>query len=241
MSFLKKVNTFLGNPLGGAVSGLVGGIGQGIGDYKSAQKQMKFQREMSNTAVQRQMADMRAAGINPILAGKYGGASTPSGASYSIPNIGAAAVEGYKGVSSAKQMQQQAKLAEAQTGLAKEQAQKVKAETDKIIPEQVLKIQADTALSTQQRRVQIVEESLRKVQEGMLRLDSEAFKMLSRELGLPVGPQTADTVIKAFTSATNGAANMVKTLGSLVDLLPAGKLLNQVKRIYNYYKLRGTK
>ena len=125
MSFLKKVSSFLGNPLGGAVSGLVGGIGQGLGDYKSAQKQMKFQREMSNTAIRRQMADMRAAGINPILAAKYGGASTPSGASYSIPNIGSAAVEGYKGVSSAKQMQQQTKQSEAQTKNIQEQTKAV--------------------------------------------------------------------------------------------------------------------
>jgi hypothetical protein len=44
----------------------------------------RFQRSMSNTAVTRQVRDLRNAGINPILSAKYGGASSPGGAIASV-------------------------------------------------------------------------------------------------------------------------------------------------------------
>jgi hypothetical protein len=117
----------------------LGGMRQQDTSSSAAQAQTDFQREMSNTAYQRQVADLKAAGINPMLVSKLGGASSPAGAMPQAFNVvGSAAQRGmdaYSSAMSAKKTEMDTAVSEEQAVLTRKQAWVAENTATKILKE----------------------------------------------------------------------------------------------------------
>jgi hypothetical protein len=167
-------------PIASLASGVAGFLGQQDTNAQNRQlaaENTAFQERMSNTAYQRQVKDLEASGLNPMLAYvKGGGASTPSGTVAQMSSPAAA------GISSAESA--------SRSSLTQKQVPKVAAETENIGAETIVKraqrylVEAQTELagvtsSEKRTHMGLMEHQAAKIREEIKNIPLEGDRLIA--------------------------------------------------------------
>jgi transposase-like protein len=200
----------------GAGATLLAGERRNRQQTSAANAQMNFQRELSNTGYQRAMEDMRSAGINPILAGKLGPASTPGGAMPLLHDTVSPAINSGLSIAQAEadldikdeqvrriqqevsSMQAAQNLTEHQTNRISHEIAQIEAQID-LVENQAIQSSTASELQAQQAKGQMHDN----VQKEILAefYDSANIARIAKDIG--INPSTLKSIINLFFRGKN--------------------------------------
>lgn len=223
---ITSIGVDLGSVIGGAF-GLLGGMQRNSAQAEASQQQMDFQERMSNTAYQRAVSDMRAAGLNPAMAYQQGGAGTPVGSMPQYENVATGAMQAamnnaqVANIHADTENKQAARdLMEAQAMAQRASAWKVQSETgliDKQIQDITNKLEmnwwmadADVKRAAMDKLVQDVQHSI--ASQTNIEQQTEQIKQSMKLLVEQTGTEGARRILeemkaKAMQSIQSDAAN----------------------------------
>lgn len=200
-------------PAAGAVLG-------GIFNARAAAQNRAFQERMSSTAHQREIVDLRRAGLNPVLSARSGGASSPSGAVAQAPDFSGA-------IHSAVAI----KRAQLENELLRSQVQKTDMDT------KVQSQQLDERIGGQQLRLDTLA-SQRDLAAMSVPQRREMFQQelakIKADISLSVTSAKRSAVLTQLDKlAMSGAINVAEFEKSIGQMSPATRWLINLARLYN--------
>jgi len=200
-------------PLSPAVIGFGSALLTSVASALEARSNRGFQERMSSTAHQREVADLRAAGLNPILSAHGSGASTPSGAQATFDNPVSSAMAYRLNEASLELLKAQADREGASAGLLRTQAADISS-TAAAGRYNLISLQRDMAAMDMEQKKSLLPVLLAKAKEEVALTSSSARAAKARAL--------------LDEAAEAGARNLEQLERDLGEMGPAVKLLFQL-------------